>query len=323
MDSPFHSNNLRERFENISALSNDRIGHNNAGVLKVRDTLTNKICIEKRLLKEDIANGHAKREMDVLRQLCGHENILRLIECELEGLSLAPNHSVTATIWTEWCNRGSLHDFVFSYVDHEQRIPELILRHIMESLAEAVRYCQQGPVGSEKERWNTVYHRDITLHNVFLADSPDPDNPPRVVLGDFGLAITKEDIRSKKGASTENHVGIRDEGDENYMESLFEEFFAPPEFPHFHCKSDVYQIGVVMYCLMFKLIRPYDYIAPLLKDKTVASLDEDVWDQEDCYEARYSDELLETVSGCLVADASLRYDVDVLLNRLQNPSNST
>lgn len=310
----------RRRFKDIRKLDSAADGCNNAGISIVYDALTDKLCVEKRLHKEDITNQNADREMDVLCQLRGNENILQLVECEVKGSPLTPARLREATIWTEYCELGSLKEVVNHYLGTDERIPEIFLRHVLKSLAEAVCYCQQGPVGYAKGQWNTVYHRDITLRNVFLASEPDLGNVflasesdinipqmPRVVLGDFGLATTKDHI----GSDSE------DEDDAYYMSSPFDQFFAAPEFPHYNIKSDVYQIGAVMYCLMYKVFRPYDHRAPVLRDDNVEWLDNDVWDQETFHEERYSEGLIEMVSGCLVADSHWRCDVDMLLGRLE------
>ncbi|KAL5466305.1 hypothetical protein PMIN06_000272 [Paraphaeosphaeria minitans] len=168
----------------------DRPGENNGGIFVVGDVATGEYCVEKRLTPADIADGHAQREIDIISQLSGHPNIIQLVDYEIEDDAQLQECDRSARTWTEFCEYGSLRNTVDFLHAGDARLSEALLWHILGSLAEAVRYMQQGPKDYPFLPWNTVCHRDIHLGNVFLASEPAGSNFPRVVLGDFGLSTT-------------------------------------------------------------------------------------------------------------------------------------
>ena len=85
-------------------------GYNNAGILKVerRDGLR---CIEKRFAPEDILEGIAEFEIELLRDL-KHRNIVEFVAASiLLHRGLEPR----ASLYMEWCNMGSLKDSIKSH----------------------------------------------------------------------------------------------------------------------------------------------------------------------------------------------------------------
>jgi serine/threonine protein kinase len=162
MDVPSQPNSPRSRFEIMSTIG-ENLGRNNAGILIVGDNTTGRYCVEKRLKPSDIADGHAQREIQILMQLKDHPNIVQLVDFELKDDPKLQGCEMSARTWTEYCETGSLLDFVGFPNTSKQRIAEPLLWHILTSLAEAVRYLQQGPKESPDVSWNMVYHRDIHL----------------------------------------------------------------------------------------------------------------------------------------------------------------
>jgi serine/threonine protein kinase len=268
------------------------LGHNNAGIYLVRDQLTGKYLIEKRLKPEDATNGFAKREINILYQLSNHSNIAKLVWVELDDVGLFEPPS--ATIYTEFCNGGTLEDKIKKMQKTKEIARENFLWHVLGSLVEAVRYCQRGngPLNPMLyDGWNVVYHRDIQPSNVFLtSDGEAKTGLPLVVLGDFGCSTSFAEIAS--GFSDPVNVERQDCT------------FAPPEAPRYGLGSDIYQIGLVMWCLMFWELDPgLDF--EVLRD--------DVLETED-----YTDELKEIVAGCLEVDPLMRWPIEKLVAKLED-----
>jgi serine/threonine protein kinase len=301
MDVPSQPNSPRSRFEIMSTIG-ENLGRNNAGILIVGDNTTGRYCVEKRLKPSDIADGHAQREIQILMQLKDHPNIVQLVDFELKDDPKLQGCEMSARTWTEYCETGSLLDFVGFPNTSKQRIAEPLLWHILTSLAEAVRYLQQGPKESPDVSWNMVYHRDIHLANIFLSSEPGC-SLPRVVLGDFGLSTTNDHI----------NLGCND----RWTISRFEKHFAPPEFPLYHPESDVYQIGAVLYCLMYGQSTPYDGTAPRSVNGQRSWLEHSVWTREMQSEQPYSDVLVGIVSACLREDVLSRCDIEELTSMLE------
>ncbi|KAL5427677.1 hypothetical protein PMIN04_001179 [Paraphaeosphaeria minitans] len=296
-----HPNSPRYRFETVMPIT-DRPGENNGGIFVVGDVATGEYCVEKRLTPADIADGHAQREIDIMSQLSGHPNIIQLVDYEIEDDAQLQECNRSARTWTELCEYGSLRNTVDFLHAGDARLSEALLWHILGSLAEAVRYMQQGPKDYPFLPWNTVCHRNIHLGNVFLASEPAGSNFPRVVLGDFGLSTTV----------AHTLLGYNKE----WVVSWFEGFFAPPEFPSYHQESDVYQIGAVLYCLMYGQHTPYPGFAPRLVHGKRGWLEHEIWVRELQSETPYSDALVEIVSACLRGDVFSRCNIDQLLEML-------
>ncbi|KAJ4347971.1 Cyclin-Dependent Kinase 7 [Didymosphaeria variabile] len=273
---PSHPNSPRYRFE-IAEKLNDNSGQNNAGILLVGDTTTGKYCVEKRLKSSDVGNGRAEREIHILSQLNGHPNVVQLIDFELINNPKLQECDLSATTWMEYCEWGNLNHTIDYLRANNERMVEPLLWHVLESLAEAVRHLQQGPKDCDHGTWNMVYHRDISLSNIFLKSDPG-SQLPRVVLGDFGLSTTNAHIK----------LGYND----RWISSTFEKYFAPPEFPVYYPESDIYQIGAVLYCLMYGQYTPYVGAAPRLNKGQRGWLEHNIWVRELQSSQPYSDDLV-------------------------------
>jgi serine/threonine protein kinase len=267
------------------------LGQNNGGIHLVHDPYIGMYLIEKMLIPRDIHSGFATREIDILYQLRGHPNITHLVQYELNTSDRLFQPS--ATIWTEFCEIGSLSDLIkwMSYGDKKVYMPEMFLWHVLRSLVEAVRYCQRGGAENEKRdpKWNVIYHRDIQPSNVFLACGGKSDSDlPRVLLGDFGCSTSLRDIAA--GKSSPFHT------------ERYDYRFAPPEAPDFSLRSDVYQIGLVMQCLMFAETEPGNSFQCLSVDVMKNQM--------------YSKSLRYIVAACLQVEIEVRPTVEQLVSNL-------
>lgn len=86
---------------------------------------------------------------------------------------------------------------------------------------------------------------DVKPSNIFLTSQYQGAFPyPRVVLGDFGCSTTLEEMALGRS--------------EPWICSWQDTNFEPPEAPEFNLRSDVFQIGLVLFCLMFVEDVPYE-----------------------------------------------------------------
>lgn len=111
------------------------------------------------------------------------------------------------------------------------------------------RNLEAKPLKSrEDSSWNPVYHRDIILANVFCTSSTgDMYNYPIVKLGDFGCAMRQSEIETNDSNeypwSKETPI----------MDSEYE----PPEGQYATKAVDVYQIGLLMWCVVQGTAGPF------------------------------------------------------------------
>ncbi|KAF2688779.1 hypothetical protein K458DRAFT_400904 [Lentithecium fluviatile CBS 122367] len=119
---------------------------------------------------------------------------------------------------------------------------------MFEGLAEAVRYCHDGPNSphpSEQGSWDTVVHRDITLTNIFLSSSQASDTHYSTIkLGDYDCAVPLSDLTTSRPIKTDL--------------SREDPAYVPPEGPVARPKCDIFQIGLVMVCLSYGFVEPND-----------------------------------------------------------------
>ncbi|KAJ2990930.1 hypothetical protein NUW58_g2716 [Xylaria curta] len=105
-------------------------------------------------------------------------------------------------------NGGTLGQLFDRYHEARRAIPEGFIWHVFSTLVEAVRYLQTGAepgIDVPSPKWNPIYHRDISMANIFLDYPPRldtvPEPPmgfegnafPEIIIGDFGQAATEED----------------------------------------------------------------------------------------------------------------------------------
>lgn len=205
-------------------------GCNNAGIYKVLHHKTNVVCIEKRFIPEHIYGGLADAEMDLLRSL-KHENISEYVHGFIED-----GYAARASLYMDFCDMGSLNDTLEKYAMENRGISEGFVWSAFKQLANALGYIQFGDpdvvYGDNAEScspyWPKIIHRDIYPRNIFLKKSST--NIPRVVLGDFGVAI---------------QVPLSMEDLDPRPYTWVHPMWAPPEM-HFGVPSDIFCIGGII-----------------------------------------------------------------------------
>ncbi|KAJ3577645.1 hypothetical protein NPX13_g2922 [Xylaria arbuscula] len=117
------------------------------------------------------------------------------------------------SLYFDFYNGGSLRQLYQAYRRDRRCVPESFVWHVLLTLLEAVRYLHRGcppgtdddgPLGAEGF-WRPLYHRDITLDNIFLhyheRPAPEVRLPgvlesnafPEVILGDFSDSFINGD----------------------------------------------------------------------------------------------------------------------------------
>lgn len=190
----------------ILELPSDGISGMNEGIRVLKDT-QGIIVVEKKLkMCSPEKRERAEFEKKALNQIVkagGSPNVNRIYEAFwIPG-------SATSSLILEYCNRGNLEDRLNTYRDSHVLIPEKDCLKTLYDLASALCMCHYGikdpmdPSDKVKD-WNTICHLDIKPQNIFLdyqGPSPlenKPDTWPRVVLGDFGCSVARDDIMSRK-----------------------------------------------------------------------------------------------------------------------------
>ncbi len=202
-------------------------GRFNTGIYVVRRHRDSLKCIEKCLRPKEIVCGAARMEMSLLRQLC-HINITEYID----GFIAVQGANPQASIYMEYCNRGTLADAIRNGTLLEERT----IWNLLAQITNAVAYCQYGiedavyhPHGFRDPSWRGIIHRDIKPANIFFR--ADSRSGTRAILGDFGLAIRMEDDGINWSGGGGGYLARN---------------WACPEHPSFTFASDVWSVGMVV-----------------------------------------------------------------------------
>lgn len=212
-----------------------------------------KLVAVKSVHQPEIINGVPKEafifsQLDHSRHF--HPNIIVLEHWNYNLTFVAP----FAEYWLEYCEYGDLCDMMGRYLDHDARIPEMLIFHIYLQMASALEYLHEGfyvdsfanrTSGSSPRRSHApgIVHRDVKPDNI-LVRAPRRSYPnnvadgratyPDFVLGDFGHATLEQFTYATCGTPS----------------------YSPPEIPRKGPKGDVYSLGAVIHCLIHEGDKP-------------------------------------------------------------------
>ncbi|PSN68141.1 kinase-like protein [Corynespora cassiicola Philippines] len=212
----------------------------------------------KKYLCKSVPEGYSDREVRLLKRV-SHPNTTKIVhhskaepgwKCEHFEQACyevdCPGDEVDR-IMMEYCNQGTLLDMITRYSSCNEHIPEALILHVFESLAKALHCCHTGEGGNSipnnGEVWDAVMHRDVIPSNVFLTVSDQSEPYPRIVLGDFGCAMEQSRYNELQSG--------------NMGPLALDNAFLTPERPLIHdIRSDVYQLGLIIWCLAYRTVIP-------------------------------------------------------------------
>lgn len=242
---------LQDRNNDPSRMSN--------GVRVLRSGATGFCIVEKKVITSyDYAYNRTNNEIAALMQIReagGSPHINGIYDVFWH------DNLQNCTILLEHCNRYTLAE----KIDRSPRtippgIDEAFCWHVLEGMTTALAMLHYGVrnldtgLKYQLRDWNTVVHLDIKPMNVFLTSRHTPGFETvqhRVVLGDFGCAITKKSIED--GTQQPGKLDCATAG------------WTPPEIKHlrnggwegdFGKPMDVWQTGGVIQCLCRLLTKP-------------------------------------------------------------------
>ena len=247
----------RSQYTSVSRAAQGVGGNNNLGIYVVRHNRTNKTYIEKRVRPSAICQGDIQHEIQVMQQCNGHPNIVSVMDYDLNYRSLR-----YGSVYMQHAELGSLDALIGRFAQRRsQRADEGFAWKVLWDLsiglahlwtgqdARTVRQlASSGRSITNVRDWNPVIHRDLKPSNIFMTwHDPlriDTCPYPTMLIGDFGCAVTGDDIRNGRGMS--NNLPVNDAT------------FAPPEFPSFSEQGDVFSIGLIIVCIAYRSQVPPD-----------------------------------------------------------------
>jgi serine/threonine protein kinase len=234
-------------FETIKPLSAAINGGCNIGIYVVKDRRTGNIYVDKRLPRSAINSGYTCREVRAMLQCSKHPNIIRI-----HAYNLNYSRSGYGSIIMQQCELGSIDGLITNYSQRKQYLPDegflwkvfwdvsLAFCHLWtgRSVSTTRIYANQFKSVEAHGDWNSIIHRDIKPANLFVTwkdQFGDNCHYPTIVVGDFGLCTSIEDIRTGRASST--------------TMSGYTPDFKPPEAPQFCARGDIYQLALSIHCL--------------------------------------------------------------------------
>lgn len=109
-----------------------------------------------------------------------------------------PGH---ASLILEYCEMGNIQSMINTNGMEDAIVAEGFVWHVVASVTKALCFLHEGvdvykhdatPIDS----WNPICHLDIKPDNVYLTNKHRNADYPRVVLGDLGCAVTRDDVVS-------------------------------------------------------------------------------------------------------------------------------
>lgn len=248
-----------DSYERITDLQDGEEGHCSV----VRSKTTGKLVVIKRiqLPKSKSPNveqtgrrlpipNEAKILLDKLHPP-PHTNIIRLFATEQSPATIGRHF-----LYMEYCSGGDLLDQLRKFQKLKTPVPEICTLHVFIGLAQALAYIHHGlryKGGSNYIRdWPThqsVIHGDIKPDNIFLRFRPGVGEceMPNVVLADFGMAQVAAESWGIAGTpgydspEVQNLSQLRETDPEAYHRRQNNRIMT--------AKSDVYQLGLVIYLM--------------------------------------------------------------------------
>jgi serine/threonine protein kinase len=218
----------------------------NAGITTVKcnsnPRALGKIFIEKRFGAKQFKYRVPHHEIQLLHQINDHMNIATMVDHFLHEASL------TAAVYLEYCNMGSLDAVVYEVAKGRGRVHERKVWAWFFQICGALAYCHCGPDPKMSDDdvfqsgWSRIYHRDIKPANILLTTEGG-----QIVakLADFGCGVSEDLVaqgHSERGA---------------IMQEVGTPGFEAPEYPYFSAASDVWQLGVTVMCLCNGVLSPW------------------------------------------------------------------
>ncbi len=197
--------------------------------------------VEKRI---EVSGSMAQRgaaELEILERIRRYARTHRNMNILAESYLV---NSRERCLILEYCDQGSLTKMIKDYKRQQRNISEDRLWHILLGVANALCFLHYGILDatqstSRTSGWNTTCHLDIKPCNVFLASSSSRFH--RVVLGDFGCAVSQRDKDSGREHRTQQEAGTPD-------------FYPPEGRSGYHSRrygleTDIWQLGALIQVL--------------------------------------------------------------------------
>ncbi|KAK3707269.1 hypothetical protein LTR37_012270 [Vermiconidia calcicola] len=156
------------------------------------------------------------------------------------------------TFVLEYCHSGSLTGKIERYERARSSVPEEFAWNVLGGIAKALAFLHEGigdPLHEKAAaRWNSTWHLDLKPCNIFLSSHGQRGPYPRVVLGDFGCAVSEKDIDDGLAHPRRQRCGTEEWYPPEGLESVV------GSHVRYGSATDVWQMGATIH-VMCRLLR--------------------------------------------------------------------
>ena len=213
-------------------------GSMNKGIYLMRRNRDGLLCVKK-VIPVLHSAGQSLRledEASILDQLRGHgcPYISDFVH-RSEGPLLRTGRSIN--LYTRYCDRGTLQSLIDAYDARRRAIPELFVWHVCDNIGKALAFLHFGLGGPTTTRihpqFSYIVHGDMKPANIFLRSQAG--TYPVAVLGDFGGAVTRQELDHQFARTSERRGHVLTPG-----------FMAPEAENAFGPKADVWGLALTL-----------------------------------------------------------------------------
>nr|POE75457.1 serine/threonine-protein kinase kin3 [Quercus suber] len=206
------------------------------GLFRVRRVGSATVYAMKRLKLD--RPGRTRAEVNVaeqIRETGSPRHLNLLVKLLLDDVTMQ------ASLLFELCDMGNVEQAIHKHRAACTRYEEKSIWIHCAGLVKALAFLHEGVDLDRSEikvpGWNMVAHLDIKPANIFLSSQGGKDGVPRIVLGDFGCAVSRDDVMT--GRASKWTIGYGTTG------------WYPPEAanrgnPRYGKPTDIWQLGGVL-----------------------------------------------------------------------------
>lgn len=228
---PHDKHKALQRYEKIKSL---KTGGMSVAINLLRGRADGKLYIEKRISIEGMSGKRAVAELNTLKTVRGHAHLNQLIEHKtLDGRF--------CSMVLEYCDRGSLQDRMQAVMQAKSMFTEADIWNVLLGVSRALAFLHTGTKAGKTEPvsgWKAIAHLDIKPGNILISAPGGEFGKSRVVLADFGCAVSIEDLQRGRETGRRQPCGTPQ--------------WYPPEGIQgqgYGSKTDLYMLGASIHTL--------------------------------------------------------------------------
>jgi serine/threonine protein kinase len=219
-------------------------GGQSTAVNVVRSRANGKLYVEKCIRTDQGRSGLATRELKTLGIVSNTYGRSGNLNAMVDYKILENGRMVSMIL--SYCDRGTLMDRLTEVIEQRSHVSETSVWNVLQGVAHGLAFLHDGlkdvlpnshPIPRPR-KWNPICHLDLKPTNIFLSSEGGIGGHSRVVLADFGCAVSLEDMASGSVSESSQPCGTP--------------AWYPPEGrgrQSYGTKTDIWMLGATVHVL--------------------------------------------------------------------------